>query len=231
MEYLALASDYDGTLAKDGVVAEATIAALVRLRQAGRKVILVTGRELPDLESVFPRLELLDCVVGENGALVYWPASGKKCELAEPPPPIFLETLRRRGVQPLSVGDVIIATSRPNETEIIKVIGDLGLELHVIFNKSSVMILPSGVTKMTGLAVVLGEMKLSEHNVVGVGDAENDHAFLKFCGMSVAVANAIPALKEAADLVTTRSHGAGVVELIGRILAGDLAAEAAVKRR
>ena len=46
MHYLALASDYDGTLATDGRVDNATIAALERLRDSGRRLLLVTGREL-----------------------------------------------------------------------------------------------------------------------------------------------------------------------------------------
>lgn len=223
MQYLALASDYDGTLAEDGVVVDATLAALERFRQSGRKLILVTGRVLDDLESVFPHLDLFDRVVLENGAVVYSPASREKRGLAEPPPPVFLETLRRRRIRPLGHGDVIIATRRPNETEIITIIAELGLELEVIFNKSSVMILPSGVNKKTGLVAALSDLQLSEHNVAAIGDAENDHAFLRYCELSVAVANAIPALKETADLVTASPRGAGVVELIDRILAGDRA--------
>ena len=222
MRYLALASDYDGTLACDGAVGDTTLAGLKRFRQSGRKLILVTGRVLEDLESVFPHLDLFDRVVAENGAVLYSPAAHQKRGLAEPPPPVFLESLRRRRIRPLGNGDVIIATSRPNEAEIVTIIGELGLELQVIFNKNSVMILPSGVNKKTGLDAALAELKLSEHNVAAIGDAENDHAFLRFCELSAAVANAIPALKETADLVTRSPRGGGVVELIDRILAGDL---------
>jgi len=58
--------------------------------------------------------------------------------------------------------------------------------------------------------------------VVAVGDAENDFAFLDLCGMPVAVANALPRLKEAASLVTEGERGAGVAELVDRWLANDL---------
>ena len=58
--------------------------------------------------------------------------------------------------------------------------------------------------------------------VAGVGDAENDHAFLESCAVAAAVENALPALKERCDLVLSRDHSAGVVELIDRILADDL---------
>jgi hydroxymethylpyrimidine pyrophosphatase-like HAD family hydrolase len=49
--------------------------------------------------------------------------------------------------------------------------------MQVIFNKGAVMILPTGINKATGLAAALSDLKLSPHNVVGIGDAENDHAF------------------------------------------------------
>ncbi len=222
MRYLALATDYDGTLAHDGRVDEATLAALERLRQSGRRLILVTGRELEDLQKTFSRLDLFDRVVAENGALLYRPAAKEEKVLGAAPPRSFLEMLRARGV-PISVGRSIVATREPHQATVLDAIRKLGLELHVVFNKGAVMVLPPQVNKATGLAAALDELKLSAHNIVGVGDAENDHAFLAACECAVAVANALPAVKERADLVTRRDHGAGVVELIDRLLADDLA--------
>jgi HAD superfamily hydrolase (TIGR01484 family) len=222
MRYLALASDYDGTLAHDGVVDESTIRAVERLLQSGRSLILVTGRELADLQSVFPRLDLCARVVAENGAVLYNPATREKRVLAARPPESFVENLRNRGVQGISFGDVIVATWHPYETQVIEAIRDSGLGLQIVFNKEAVMVLPSGVNKMTGLAVALEELKLSRHNLTGIGDAENDHAFLESCECSVAVANAIPSLKDRADFVTRGERGAGVVELIDLLIGSDL---------
>jgi HAD superfamily hydrolase (TIGR01484 family) len=223
MRYLALACDYDGTIAGNGVLAAPTIEALGRLRASGRKLILVTGRELPDLERVCPRLDLFDRVVAENGALLYRPPGREQKLLAEEPSARLIEALRRRDVRPLSVGHAIVSTCEPNETVVIQTIRDLGLELHVVFNKGAVMVLPSGVNKATGLTAALDELSLSPHNCVGVGDAENDHAFLALCEAAVVVDNALPALKERADLVTAGADGAGVAELVERLLASDLA--------
>lgn len=223
MRYYALATDYDGTLAAEGRVDEGTLEALERLRNSGRRLILVTGREMNDLLRVFPQIDLFERVVAENGALLYRPATRETKRLAEAPPERFSEALRDRGVAPLSVGEVVVATWTPHEKTVLDVIRELGLELQVIFNKGAVMVLPSGVNKATGLTAALEELGLSPHNTVGVGDAENDHAFLSLCECSVAVANALPALKEQADWVTEGSRGAGVTELIDRLLAGDLA--------
>jgi hydroxymethylpyrimidine pyrophosphatase-like HAD family hydrolase/energy-coupling factor transporter ATP-binding protein EcfA2 len=223
VRYVALATDYDGTIAEDGGVPEHVVEALERTRESGRATLLVTGRELDDLESVFARLDVFDRVVGENGAMLLDPSTKERRALHDPPPPELVEALRERGVEPLSVGRVIVATREPYEQAAIEVIRELGLEHQVIFNKGAVMILPSGLNKAAGLKAALAELRLSEHNVVGVGDAENDHAFLDLCELSVAVANALPAVKERADLVTEGARGDGVVELIDQLLEDDLA--------
>ena len=222
MRYHALACDYDGTIATSGYVPETTINALEQVKKSGRKLLLVTGRELDDLFRVFPRLDLFDRVVAENGALLYRPTNREEKLLAEAPPPEFARELIRRGATRVSIGRVIVATWEPHETTAIEVIRDMGLELQVIFNKGAVMVLPSGVNKATGLCAALQELGLSPHSVVGVGDAENDHAFMGICECSVAVANALPMLKERVDWVTTYGHGKGVEELIDRLIASDL---------
>lgn len=222
MRYHVLACDYDGTLAHHGRVDTDTLAALRRVRDSGRKLILVTGRQLDDLLAVFPDVDLFDTVVAENGALLYQPAARERKMLGEPPPEQLVAALAARDVTPLSVGEVIVATWEPHETTVMEVIRELGIEWQVVFNKGAVMVLPTGVNKATGLDVALAELGLSPHNTVAVGDAENDHAFLSRCECAVAVANALPMLKERADFVTRGSHGAGVVELIDMLVATDL---------
>ena len=223
MRYLALCTDYDGTLATEGTVFPETAAALERLLASKRRLVLVTGRELDELQEVCPHLDLFEYVVAENGALLYEPSTRKETPLAQRPPDAFVASLRTRGVGPISVGRVIVATWEPHETVVLETIKDHGLELQVIFNKGAVMVLPAGVNKASGLSAALKRMGLSPHNAVGIGDAENDHALLAMCECGVAVANALPTLKEQADFVTTGERGAGVTELIGALLKDDLA--------
>src|SRR5262249_21294171 len=151
-----------------------------------RKLILVTGRELPELLAIFPELHFFARVVAENGALLYNPGTKEEKALAKPPPPAFVKALRDRGVTPLATGRVIVATWRPHETAVLDAIRELGLEMQVIFNKEAVMALPSGVNKATGLTAALADVGLTPHEAVGVGDAENDHAFLSLCECAVA---------------------------------------------
>jgi hydroxymethylpyrimidine pyrophosphatase-like HAD family hydrolase len=217
-----LAVDYDGTIAHRGTLSAETQAALTVVRKSGRRVILVTGRVLEDLIAIGVDLKLFDAVVAENGALFYDPSMQESILLGEAPPPAFLEELARRDV-PASAGRGIVATVEPHESEILAVIRDIGIEWQVIFNKGSVMALPSSVTKGSGLLAALDRLKLSAHNTAGVGDAENDHNFLSICEVSVAVANALPAIKERADLVMRRKNGRGVAEFIEGYLLDDLA--------
>jgi hydroxymethylpyrimidine pyrophosphatase-like HAD family hydrolase len=222
MRYTALAVDFDGTIARDGVVPPHVLEGLKRLRDTGRKLLLVTGRELEELLSIFPGITLFDRVVAENGALLYRPQSGEREELGDPPPEALVERLRARGV-PISVGHSIVATVEPHETVVLAAIKELGLERQVIFNKGAVMILPAGVNKASGLAAALKELALSPRNLVAAGDGENDHALLESAEYSVATANAIPTLREKADRVTKETHGDGVLEVVADLIESDLA--------
>ena len=222
MRYTAVALDFDGTIAHDGVVPPHVVEGLRRLKASRRALLLVTGRELPELLSIFPPIDIFDRVVAENGALLYRPQSGERVELGEPPPPALVEMLRARGV-PISVGASIVATVEPHETVVLQTIRELGLERPVIFNKGAVMILPPGINKASGLARALREVGLSARNLVAAGDAENDHALLDAAEYSVAVANAITTLKQAADRVTREPRGDGVLEVVADLIEHDLA--------
>lgn len=222
MRFLLLATDYDSTLASEGHVQLKTIAALERLRASARRLILVTGRHIPDLSTVFSRFDLFDRIVAENGGLLYRPATREEKLLCEPPDERFLALLRERNI-PFVPGRTVVASWHPHEEEVFQAIRDSGLDLQVTFNKGAVMVLPSGINKATGLNAALRELGISAHNVVAVGDAENDHSFLRAAECGVAVANALPALKEHADVVLDLPDGDGVIQLIDDLISNDLA--------
>jgi hydroxymethylpyrimidine pyrophosphatase-like HAD family hydrolase/GTPase SAR1 family protein len=215
------ACDYDGTVAAHGQVSESTARALARVRESGRKLLLVTGRMLGDLRSVCPDTDkMFDAVVAENGAVLYFPGSRETKALGDPPEEALLAALRRRGVR-FDVGASIIATDEPFSEAALAAIRETGVERTLVFNKGALMLLPGGVTKGTGLDAALSAMELSPHNAVCVGDAENDHAFLATSECAVAVADAIPALRERADYVTRAEDGEGVTEFIDEHLVND----------
>lgn len=220
MRIRAIASDYDRTLANDGRVATATLKVLGRSRASDCKMILITGRALDELRTIFSELSLFDSVVAENGALLFDPVRLLEEPLCAAPPVKFLKELQRRGV-PFTVGRRVVATVRPHEIEVLELVRQLNLDLEVTFNRESVMVLPSGVDKGTGLTAALARLNVAPAETVGIGDAENDLAFLRLCGYSVAVANAVESLKKEVDLVTRAKNGAGAAEIIGRIISGE----------
>lgn len=229
MPFRMLACDYDRTLAEDGVIHPDTIEALIRLKKAGWLTGLVTGRELADLLAICKRIDIFDLVVAENGAVLYFPKANQVIELAGRPAPEFFTELSRRKV-PFSAGNVIIATGDTYAHELLSTIRELGLELEIIFNRDSAMVLPTGVNKATGLQAGAGRIGLNMSEVIAVGDAENDHAFLQACGLSVAVANALDSIKADADIVTKSPGGQGVIELINEYLLNPSWTAAEVRR-
>ncbi|AFY70159.1 HAD-superfamily hydrolase, subfamily IIB [Thalassoporum mexicanum PCC 7367] len=224
MAYLAIASDFDGTIAIKGQVADSTRQAIAQWREAGGKFLIVTGRLFDQgfdhLTGTFPQIwDYCDGVVAENGALVYLRDRDQKILLGAAPPPEFMQALAARGVDYLFHGEVIVATREPYLKTTQTLITEMTIDAQIILNKGEVMILPQGVNKAAGLSLLLKELQIAPEQVVAVGDAENDYDLINLCGYGVAVANALPQLREIADLVTIGICGEGVVELIDRLLA------------
>jgi hydroxymethylpyrimidine pyrophosphatase-like HAD family hydrolase len=222
VRYRVLACDYDGTVASQGVLAPETAAALQRLRESGRRVILVTGRILDEMLDICDDMDVFDLAVLENGALLYNPATGHQRLLAPGLPARFVAALKTRGVTPLSVGRAICSTWDPFEAVVVRTIHEMELDLQIVFNKHSVMVLPASVNKATGLNAALDVLGETAEATVAVGDAENDLVMLRMVGCGVAVANALASVKNRADLVMDEPAGAGVRQLIHEIVVDDL---------
>jgi len=223
MRYLVLVTDYDGTLATDGVADESTLSALERLRMSGRRAILLTGRQLDDLLTVCPRLSLFDYVVAENGAVLYEPRTRQQTLLGPHPSARFLRRLRELAGNSIGVGKVIVDTRVPHHSAVLQAIQEMGLDLQIVFNRDAVMVLPAGVNKASGMDHALRKLGFSPHEAIGIGDAQNDHSFLERCECAVAVANALPTIRELAAFTTAGEAGQGVVEVIDELIANDLA--------
>jgi hydroxymethylpyrimidine pyrophosphatase-like HAD family hydrolase len=205
---------------RSGHLARTTVAALKRWRQSGRKVILVTG-ETPEELCEFHHLELFDRLIAENGALLLRCDRSEERKLAKPPPARLVRALENAGINSLKRGRLIFQAELHDLDKIASIIKKQRTKWQLIRNRDELMIVPPGVTKATGLAAALKEMKISPRQVVGVGDAENDAPMLAACGLGVAVHNAVPELKAKSKLVTSRGYGKGITELIGWLISGQ----------
>jgi hydroxymethylpyrimidine pyrophosphatase-like HAD family hydrolase len=172
--------------------------AVGHLRVHGVAVVLVTGRRLADLKSVAGDLECFNAVVAENGAVLYFPDSQRHTVVGHAPPSRFIEGVRQLGID-FAVGESIVETDAIHALGLVQLIHTLELPLMLAFNRGRLMIVPPGVSKSVGLSRVLSTMRLSVHNAIGIGDAENDHDLLDACEVGVAVEWGSLALRSIAD--------------------------------
>jgi hydroxymethylpyrimidine pyrophosphatase-like HAD family hydrolase len=196
--------DYDGTIAEHGALHPDVRAAIAEIRARGLTVVLATGRILCDLQRVMGDLRVVDAVVAENGAVLAFPHTGRFNSLGDAPG-TFVEALRQRNVS-VSVGQCVVETDASAAPVVLEIVRQMELPLVLAFNGGRLMILPQGISKATGLSAALRALRLSGHNAIAIGNAENDHALLAACEVGVAVEWGSPALQAVADHVIA-GHG------------------------
>jgi len=215
MKFRVLALDYDGTIAQNGKLDPSVKAAILEARVGGLVVVLVTGRILSELSRVAGDLGFLDAIVAENGAVLSF-SSGHSRLIGAPPPAVFLNELRRRRIDFLA-GDCVVESDANLAPQILTVIRQLELPLSLLFNRNRLMVLPQGVSKGIGLRAALSTLRLSVHNAIGIGDAENDHDLLATCEIGVAVGWGSQALQQRADEVLEGEGPSAVASYIRRM--------------
>jgi hydroxymethylpyrimidine pyrophosphatase-like HAD family hydrolase len=217
MKFLAIALDYDGTIAKDDVLDSKVREAIAELRAQNIVVLIVTGRIMEDLRRVAGDLHFVDGVVAENGAVIEFTDSGYSKVIGTPPPANFLDALRREGCL-FKAGQSIVETDASEAPRLLAIIQKLELPLVLVFNRGRVMVLPQATSKATGLREALKMLRLSPHNAIAIGDAENDHELLRSCEVGVAVAWGSEALKASADYILTGDGPASVADYMRALM-------------
>ncbi|HEU5188067.1 MAG TPA: HAD hydrolase family protein [Methylomirabilota bacterium] len=180
--FKALACDVDGTLAVEDRVEPEVKGSLEQARRMGVRLILVTGRTFFELTRVCDCLELFDAVVAENGSVIYHPGSAMIRDLGPAVPARLLAELDRRGTY-YQAGRVIVSTARADEMAVREALSTAGVSRDLITNRAALMLLPSGLSKGSGVEQVLRFLELSPHDVLARGDAENDLALFGAPGL------------------------------------------------
>ena len=214
MKFGVLALDYDGTIATDGILNSDVRIAIGDARAHGIAVVLVTGRILSDLRRVAGDLGFVDAVVAENGAVLAFPNDLSWLH-GHPPSPVFLDELRHREIE-FKAGQCIVEADAASAPRILASIRDLELPLVLAFNRDRLMVLPQAVSKGTGLHRALTALRLSVHNTIAIGDAENDHDLLAVCELAVAVGWGSEALQKIADEILPGNGPGAVAAFIRR---------------
>jgi hypothetical protein len=146
MRYLAVACSYDETAASDGRIDPATVAGLRRLVASGRHLILVSRRRVEDLLEVLPE-NLFAWIVAEHGGVLYDPARRAGRSLADPLPDKLVGALQERGVEPLAIGEVSVATDQAVKDALGQAIEATGIDAGAVADKGMAVAVPAGVDK------------------------------------------------------------------------------------
>jgi hydroxymethylpyrimidine pyrophosphatase-like HAD family hydrolase len=230
MKLVVIALDYDGTIAIDGALDPSVRDAIGTARRKGIVVILVTGRRLDDLRQVAGALDCFDALVVENGAVLHFPASGRHVTIGHAAAPEVIAELERRQI-PHAAGEVVIEMDAMHAPAALDVIRALQQPLMLAFNRGRLMLLPQSVAKSAGLRQVLHALRLSIHNAIAIGDAENDHDLLDACEVGVAVQWGSAALRAVADEVIDGTGPPAVAEYLRRVLRQSRLSPAQMGRR
>ena len=92
----------------------------------------------------------------------------------------------------------------------------------------------AGVNKAIGMREFLKAAQVSVVNSVAVGDGPNDFEMIEFAGTGIAMGNAIPDLKDKADMVTTDINNDGIYnafEKLGLLFKKYIVKSAKTKRK
>ena len=79
-------------------------------------------------------------------------------------------------------------------------------------------VMARGVDKGAAIAGLIERLGLEREDVIACGDGLNDLSMIRYAGLGVAMANAQPEVKEAADVVTLSNDEDGVAEAIERYI-------------
>lgn len=218
MRLRVIATDYDGTIAHDGVLSDSVRQAIAIARMRGVLVVIVTGRILSELRHVAGCLDFVDGVVAENGAVVALP-NGHTTLLGSTPPMSLITKLTERGID-FKVGRCIVEMDAQFADVAISLIRELELPLSITFNRGRMMLLPPSISKSGGLRELLDTLGVSVHNAIGIGDAENDHELLGVCEHGVAVSWGSARLKDTANHVIEGDGPEAVGKYIERVASG-----------
>ena len=91
-------------------------------------------------------------------------------------------------------------------------------ELSVSWDKTYVEIMAQGVSKGTALTVLGEHLGIGKEDIACIGDNENDMAMFDAAGLRFAMGNAVPALKNRADVILPTNDEFGVAHAVEMLL-------------
>lgn len=113
----------------------------------------------------------------------------------------------------------IFCASTDVREEIFAHLQSLNLPVTMVYSEiASIEISPLGVSKAMGLKKLCKHLEIPIEESIAVGDADNDMEILKAAGLSVAMENAAPYVKELCDVIVADNDHDGCKEAIEKYL-------------
>ena len=79
-------------------------------------------------------------------------------------------------------------------------------------------LVPKGIDKAQSLAVLLEKVGIRREEVIACGDGFNDLSMIRYAGLGVAMENAQPVVREAADFITLSNDQDGVAHVVEQFM-------------
>lgn len=203
----AICCDYDRTLTDlDLRLSPRAVEALREARARGKKVVVVSGRDLAFLQREVG--DVADALVAENGCFLHHRGVRRLG------PAVDLRAALSSLDIPLELGEAIVSADLRHMSRLRAALDAAGVEADLIPNRDRVMVLPRGVDKALGVLEALTALGIDPRRAAAAGDGENDVALLRAVGYGIAVANAVDELKAIADHVSDEIGGDAVASWI-----------------
>lgn len=183
-----------------------------------QKKVLATGRTLNNIpdKSVF---KIFNAIVAENGTIIT--INGIKEILPNKSwnmlKDLIVKVANKEGLK-LMHGEVIIFGKMEDYENTLNLLKKEGIlkEVYIDFNRNHFMILPKGWNKGKGARMAIE--KIGGCKAMAIGDELNDLSLFEIAEIKVAVGNAIPEVKDKADIVCKEDNGKGVLQILKELL-------------
>jgi phosphoglycolate phosphatase (TIGR01487 family) len=215
----AIVTDYDRTVTDLDLHLSGPVLSLLRKFQEGEgvAVVLATGRDLKFVRGIGKELGFMDALVCENGAVLWFPRDDRVVCLGDGS---SAKAMLSDMEIPFEAGEVVVSVKETYEKELRAALGVRGRGLTLEANRGTLMVLPEGIDKASGVRRALAELGRHDAGLICIGDGENDLSLFSMASFKVATAEAVDSLKEAADFVCEGAGSAGVERFLLELIEG-----------
>jgi phosphoglycolate phosphatase len=212
----AVVCDIDGTITDARKLIQATgIEALRIVQERGTMVMIASGNVLPVVFGLADYIGTKGPIIAENGGIVCYQKRTFQLQSNQLPLKAFehLRTLMPEAERLFTDNwrSTEVALSRSLDLEKVRRILE-GWDLEIEATGFAIHIMNKGHSKLAGVEKASELIGIPMEEIAAIGDSDNDAKMLAGCGIGIAVGNASPGAKAAAEFVAKGMHSEGVVE-------------------